>query len=331
MNNDRWFNACILSVFALLSTMTAVCAQDSEKYPNRSIRMVVPFAPGGASDFAGRIIAPKLTDELGEQIVVDNRGGAAGNIGVELAARANPDGYTILLGNVGTMAINPSIYPNFAIRPLRDLIPITEVVDVPGSLVVHPSLPVKSVRELINYAKANPGKLNFGSPGSGSANRLEMELFMRSTQIKMVHIPYKGGAGPAMIGLLGNEVQLMFVTLSSSITFVKAGKIKALAVVAPKRVAAVADVPTMTEQGIPNMSTGSWQGIFVPKGTPQPVVSKLYDAAIKTMADPEVLKRLAAGGVDAVTSKSSKDFVAFVKSETDRFGKVIKDAGVTAE
>src|ERR1035437_5407720 len=329
MRDNRWLDACALSALALLSA--SAFAQDSAKYPNRSIRMVVPFAPGGASDFVGRIISPKLTDVLGEQVVVDNRGGAAGNIGVELAARANPDGYTILLGNVGTMAINPSIYPDFSIRPLRDLIAITEVVDVPGSLVVHPSLTVKSVKELIEYAKANPGKLNFGSPGSGSANRLEMELFMRSTQIKMVHIPYKGGAGPAMIGLLGNEVQLMFVTLSSSITFIKGGKIKALGVVAPKRIAAVSDVPTMTEQGIPNMTTGSWQGIFVPKGAPQPVVSRLYAASIKTMADPDVRKRLAAGGVDAVTSKSPKDFAAFVKAETDRFGKVIKDAGVTAE
>lgn len=327
-NNVRLYS-CALSALGLLSA--SVQAQDAAKYPSRSVRMVVPFAPGGASDFVGRIISPKLTAVLGEQIVVDNRGGAAGNIGVELAARADPDGYTILLGNVGTMAINPSIYPDFPIRPLRDLIPITEVVDVPGSLVVHPSLPVKSVKELIAYAKANPGKLNFGSPGSGSANRLEMEFFTRAAGIKMVHVPYKGGAGPAMIGLLGNEVQLMFVTLSSAITFVKGGKIKALGVVAPKRIAAVPDVPTMAEQGLSSMTTGSWQGIFVPKGTPQPVVDKLYAAAIKTMADPDVIKRLDAGGVDVVTSKTPKDFFAFVKAENDRFAKVIKDAGVTAE
>src|SRR5450759_198763 len=329
MHNNHWFGTCTLSALALLSA--SALAQDSAKYPNRSIRMVVPFAPGGASDFAGRIISPKLTDVLGEQVVVDNRGGAAGNIGVELAARAVPDGYTILLGNVGTMAINPSIYPDFPIRPLRDLIPITEVVDVPGSLVTHPSLPVKSVKELIAYAKANPGKLNFGSPGSGSANRIEMEYFMRATGIKMVHIPYKGGAGPAMIGLLGNEVQLMFVTLSSAVTFIKGGKIKALGVVAPKRIAAVPDVPTMAEQGLSSMSTGSWQGIFVPKDTPQAIVSKLYAVALKTMADPDVIKRLDAGGVDTVTSKSPKDLAVFVKSETERFGKVIKDAGVIAE
>lgn len=329
MHNNHWFGTCTLSALALLSA--SALAQDSAKYPNRSIRMVVPFAPGGASDFVGRIISPKLTDVLGEQVVVDNRGGAAGNIGVELAARAVPDGYTILLGNVGTMAINPSIYPDFPIRPLRDLIPITEVVDVPGSLVTHPSLPVKSVKELIAYAKANPGKLNFGSPGSGSANRIEMEYFMRATGIKMVHIPYKGGAGPAMIGLLGNEVQLMFVTLSSAVTFIKGGKIKALGVVAPKRIAAVPDVPTMAEQGLSSMSTGSWQGIFVPKDTPQAIVSKLYAVALKTMADPDVIKRLDAGGVDTVTSKSPKDFAAFVKAETERFGKVIKDAGVIAE
>jgi tripartite-type tricarboxylate transporter receptor subunit TctC len=322
--------SAIAALVVIIASGSAL-AQTAPNYPDRPIRMVVPFAPGGASDFVGRIISPKLSDTLGEQIVVDNRGGAAGNIGVELAARANADGYTILLGNVGTMAINPSIYPKFPFQPLRDLIPITQVVDVPGSLVVHPSLPAKSVKELIAYAKTNPGKLNFGSPGSGSANRLEMEFFTRIASISMVHIPYKGGAGPAMIGLLGNEVQLMFVTLSSAITFVKSGRIRILGVVSPKRVAAMADVPTMTEQGFSSMTTGSWQGIFVPKDTPQAVVNKLYAVGIKTMADPDVLKRLADGGVDAVTSKSPKDFAAFVKVETDRFGKVIKEAGVVAE
>ena len=319
---------------ALVAFLTVVsCAPlwAQSNYPQRPVRMVVPFAPGGASDFVGRIMQPKLGEELGQQVVIDNRAGAAGNIGVEVAARANPDGYTLLLGNIGTMAINPSLYLKFPIKPVNDLIGITQVVDVPGSLVVHPSLPVNNVKELVDYAKANQGKLNFGSPGTGSANQLEMEFFMRATGIKMTHIPYKGGAGPAAIALLGNEVQLMFVTLSSSITFVKQGRLRALGVVAPKRIAAVPDVPTMVENGFPTMTIGSWQGVFVPKGAPRDVVKQLYAAVIKTMDDATVKKRLGDGGVEVVVSKSPEAFGAFVKAENERWAKVIKEAGVVAE
>ena len=316
---------------ALAGVIAAMPAWAQTGYPQRPVRMVVPFAPGGASDFVGRIMQPKLGEELGQQVVIDNRAGAAGNIGVEVAARANPDGYTLLLGNIGTMAINPSLYLKFPIKPVNDLVGITQVVDVPGSLVVHPSLPANNVKELIDYAKANQGKLNFGSPGTGSANQLEMEFFMRATGIKMTHIPYKGGAGPAAIALLGNEVQLMFVTLSSSITFVKQGRLRALGVVAPKRIAAVPDVPTMVENGFPTMTIGSWQGVFVPKGAPRDVVKKLYAVVIKTMEDAAVKKRLGDGGVEVVVSKSPEAFGAFVKAENERWAKVIKEAGVVAE
>ena len=293
--------------------------------------MVVPFAPGGASDFVGRIMQAKMSEELGQQLVIDNRTGAAGNIGVEVAARASPDGYTLLLGNIGTMAINPGLYLKFPIKPVNDLIAVTQVVDVPGSLVVHPSLPVNNVKELIDYAKANQNKLNFGSPGTGSANQLEMEFFMRATGIRMTHVPYKGGAGPAAIALLGNEVQLMFVTLSSSISFVKQGRMRALGVVAPKRVAAVADVPTMAESGFPSMTVGSWQGVFVPKGSPRDVVNTLFKVTVKVMEDANVKKRLADGGVETVVSKSPEEFAAFVRVENARWAKVIKDAGVAPE
>jgi tripartite-type tricarboxylate transporter receptor subunit TctC len=316
---------------ALAGWLAVVPAWAQTAYPQRPVRMVVPFAPGGASDFVGRIMQPKLGEELGQQVVIDNRAGAAGNIGVEVAARANPDGYTLLLGNIGTMAINPSLYLKFPVKPVNDLVGITQVVDVPGSLVVHPSLPVNNVKELIDYAKANQGKLNFGSPGTGSANQLEMEFFMRATGIKMTHIPYKGGAGPAAIALLGNEVQLMFVTLSSSITFVKQGRLRALGVVAPKRIAAVPDVPTMVENGFPTMTIGSWQGVFVPKGAPRDVVKQLYAVVIKTMEDAAVKKRLGDGGVEVVVSKSPEAFGAFVKAENERWAKVIKEAGVVAE
>jgi tripartite-type tricarboxylate transporter receptor subunit TctC len=321
----------VASVLATLLPASLAWSQaKKDDYPNRPVRMIVPFAPGGASDFVGRIIQPAMADLLKQQVVVDNRGGAAGNIGVEVAVRASPDGYNFLLGNVGTMAINPVYYVKFPYRPLKDLIPITQVVDVPGCLVVHPSLPAKSTKDLIAHLKANPGKLNYGAPAPSSANNLEMVMFLNATGTKAEQIAYKGGAGPAMIGLLGNEVQMMFVTFSSAVNFAKQGRVRMLAVISPERNPAYPEIPTMREQGL-NMVVGSWQGLFVPKGTPQPVVTKLFKVGHQMMKDPQVIKRMADGGVTIVNSKSSTDFVAFVKGETERFGKVIKDNNMQTE
>ena len=314
------FAGCLSTLFSLTAS-----AADTAPYPNRPVRMIVPFAPGGASDTVARIIQPAMTELLGEQVVVDNRGGAAGNIGVEAAVRATPDGYNFLLGNVGTMAINPNYYVKFPYRPLKDLMPITQVVDVPGCLVVHPSLPAKNVKELVAHLKANPGKLNYGAPAPSSANALEMIMFLNATKTDAVQIAYKGGAGPAMIGLLGNEVQMMFVTFSSAINFAKQGRVKMLGVISPQRNPALPDIPTLREQGL-DMVVGSWQGLFVPKGTPQPVVNKLYQVGVAMMKNPQVINRMGESGITIVTSQSPADFLAFLKSETARFGKVIKDS-----
>ena len=327
------FRKVLLGVLLATSISPAgqVFAQaKKDDYPSRPVRMIVPFAPGGASDTVGRIIQPAMANLLKQQVVVDNRGGAAGNIGVEVAVRANPDGYTFLLGNVGTMAINPNYYTKFPYRPLKDLIPITQVVDVPGCLVVHPSLPLKNVKDLVAHLKANPGKLNYGSPAPSSANRLEMEMFLAATGTKAVEVNYKGGAGPAMIGLLGNEVQVMFVTFSSAVNFAKQGRVKMLGVISAERNPALPEIPTMREQGF-DMVVGSWQGLFVPKGTPQTAVNKLFQVGVAMMKDPQVVKRMGDSGISIVTSKSPADFVNFVKKETDRFGKVIKDANIRTE
>jgi tripartite-type tricarboxylate transporter receptor subunit TctC len=321
----------ILSAITAAAAPIAAFAADSKSdYPSRTVRMVVPFAPGGASDHVARIIQPRMAELLAQQLVVDNRSGAAGNIGVEVAARANPDGYTILLGNVGTMAINPNVYVKFPVKPLKDLEPVTQVVDVPGCLVVHPSLPPKNLKELVAYLKANPNKLNYGSPAPSSANRLEMEMFLMKTGTKATHVNYKGGAGPAMIGLLGGEVQMMFVTVSSAVNFVKQGKIRMLAVISPERVSAVSDIPTMREQGF-DMVVGSWQGIYVPKGTPKPVIDKLFDISQQTMKNSDVVKRLNEGGVAVVVSKSPAEFRKFWEAEDQRFAKIIKDANIETE
>lgn len=305
-------------------------AQSKDGYPNRPVRLVVPNAPGGGSDFVARIVQPHWQDQFGQTIVIDNRGGAAGNIGLETVARATPDGYTLLIGS-NTQTINPSIYPKFPITPEQHLIPITQVAEVPGSLVVHPSLPVKNVKELIAHVKANQGKLNYGSPSPSSANRLAMEMFMRATGTKMQHVPYKGGSGQMLVALVANEVQVAFATFSSTVNFVKADRLRMLGVIAPERLAAMPDVPTMPELGFKEMKTGSWYGFFVAKGTPAPVVKRIFDVATKTMEHPDVLKRFAVAGTRVVVSRSPADFAAFVKAETNTYAALIKDAGITAD
>ncbi len=321
------FSVVLLVAMSLL-VAGAVYAQG---YPTKPVRMIIPFAPGGASDVVARIITPGLSKELGQQVVVDNRGGASGNIGVEAAARAPADGYTILLGNIGTMAINPGLFPKFPINPVRDFIAITQVVDVPTCLAVHPSLPVKTVKEFIEYAKARPGKLNFGTAGPGSNGRLEMELFMRQSGIDLVQVAYKGGAGAATIGLIGGEVQCAFVTLSPLMPHLSSGKVRVLGIAAPKRIAAVPTIPVMPELGYPNMKSGSWQGAYAPLGTPRPIVDKLFAVFTKVMGDPKVIKLLNDGGAEVVTSKSPEEFAAFMKAENEKWLKLVKEIGVTME
>ena len=314
-----------------LGIIGAGYAQPTTSYPTRPVRMIVPFQPGGASDVVGRIIAPKLSEVLGQQVVIDNRTGASGNIGVDVAAHASPDGYTFLLGNSGTMAINPSIFPKFPVRPVRDLIAVTQVVDVPGSLVAHPSVPSNSVKEFIAYVKARPGKLNYGSSGAGSPQRLAMEYFMREAGISMVHIPYKGGAGGAAVAVLSGEVSSVMTSVSSVLPHVKAGKLKAFGVVAPKRLSVLPETPTMAESGFPKMTAGAWQGVYFPKGTPRAVTDTFFGAVHKVMADPEVVRRLTDQGADVVVSKSPEEFTRFMKSENELYEKLVKQIGIVTE
>lgn len=319
-----------LLAFVTIFIAGAAPAQSSAPYPSRPIRMIIPFAPGGASDFVGRIVGASLGPLLGQQIVADNRGGASGNIGMEAAARAAPDGYTIYQGNVGTLAINPGIFPALAIKPLRDFIPVTQVVDVPDILVVHPSVPVKSVKELIAFAKARPGQVPFASPGAGTAGRLEVEYLAQQAGLSLIHVPYKGGAGPAVIGLLGGETALTSTTVSSVITFIKAGRLRPLGVVFSKRLSALPDTPTMQEQGFA-LTAGSWQGVLVPAGTSKEIVDRLYAALMKAMEQPDLKKRLADGAVEIVTSASPAEFGKLIAQETQRWEKVIKEANVVAD
>ena len=316
---------------ALALPLFSALAIGQANYPNRPVKMIVPFAPGGASDFVARIISPKLGELLGQTIVIENRPGASGNIGMEAAAKAAADGYTIYLGNIGTIAINPAVFPNLSINPQKDFTAITLVAGVPSILIANPSVPANTVAELVALAKSKPGELNFASPGSSTLNRLEMERFMKFADLKIVHIPYKGGAGPAVTGMLGGETQVMFVTLSSAISFVQAGRLKPLGISTTKRIDALPQVPTMIEAGYPEMVSSSWQGVFVPVGTPRPTVEKIHSALLATMDSPEVKQRFAGGGVDVMTSKTPEDFAAFVAAETARWGKVAKESGATVD
>ena len=321
----------VLIACAAAALAPAAMAQGAAGYPNKPIRVIIPFAPGGASDFVGRIIQPRLGELTGQNIVIENRAGASGNIGLEAAAKAPPDGYTLFLGNVGTTAINPGLFKTLSVVPTRDFIPITQVVDVPSALVANPSFPPNSAKELIEFVKPVPGKYFFASPGPGSANRLEMERFMKSSGIQMTHVPYKGGAGPAITGLLGGETSVMFVTLSSAASQVRGGKLKLLAVAAPQRVGAFPNTPTLSEEGLPEMTHGSWQGVFAPAGTPPDVIAKLYTILQQVMETPDVRKRLGESGVDVVTSKSPEEFAAFLRAETEKWAQVVKESGATVE
>ena len=315
----------------LLAVLAAPLVALAQAYPSKPVHMIIPFAPGGASDFVGRIMQPKLAELLGQPIIVENKPGAAGSIGAEVAAKAAPDGYTIFLGNVGAVSINPGVYPKLSINPVKDFIAVTQVVDVPSILIVHPSLPVNNVKELVAYAKANQGKLNFASPGSGSLDRLEMELFRKLNALDMVHVPYKGGAGPATAGLMGGETNLMFATAASAMPGVKSGRLKPLAVTSTKRIDTLPEVPTVAEAGFPDLKAGSWQGIFVPTGTPREVVDRLFSVATQVMKEPEVVGRLKNGGAESVTSASPAEFQKFVAAETERWARIAKEAGATPD
>jgi tripartite-type tricarboxylate transporter receptor subunit TctC len=306
-------------------------AQDAGNYPDRPVILIVPFAPGGASDFVARIMQPGVSQILGQQIVVDNRPSAAGIVGTEVAAHAPPDGYTIFLGNIGTISINPGVYPNLRIKPDKELAPVTICADTPSILITRQDFPANTVSELIAYVKANQGKVTFATPGSSTLNRLEMEVFKQDAGLDMVHVPYKGGAGPAVTDILAGHVDIMFTTMPSAMELVRDKKIKALAVTTRERMADLPDIPTMYELGWKNLVTSSWQGVLVPAGTPRPIIDRLHAAIVKVLAEPEIQARMRKSGVIAVGSPSPEDFKTYMDTETVKWTKVIQESGVHSD
>ena len=315
---------------AALAAALCACAglAGAQAYPNKTIRYIVPWPPGGGADVLSRIVSPRLAEALGQQVVIDNRGGAAGNIGAELAAKSPADGYTIVFAYAGTHAINPSIYSKMPFRE-SDFAPIIWMAEVPQVLVVHPSLPVKSVKEVIALAKAKPDQLSYGSSGSGAMNHLTGALFTMMTNTRLVHVPYKGG-GPAAIALLSGEISMIFGEPATVVQQIKAGKVRAIAVTSAKRALALPDLPTVAESGVPGYEVTSWNGILAPAGTPREIVARLNGELNKIIAAPDMKSRMIDNGFEPVGGTPEK-FAEKIRAEIAKWAPVVKTAGVKVD
>jgi len=310
---------------AVLATLAALPATAQQNYPNRAIRLVVPSSPGGGTDITGRIVAAKLSEQLGQQVVVDNRAGAGTIIGIEIAAKAPPDGYTLLMG-LSTLAINPSMYAKLPYDAMKDLAPISLAVLSPNILTVHPSVPAKSVKEFIALAKAKPGTITFGSAGQATSPHLSGELLKVLAKIDIVHVPFKG-SGQSVISSLAGEIAANFPSVPTAIPYIKAGKLRGLGVTMAKRTAALPDVPSIAEAGVPGYEATQWFGVLAPAGTPRPIIDRLNQEMVKLLKSPEVRDRLIADGTDPAPT-TPEEFGAYIKSETEKWTKVIKAAGI---
>ena len=312
----------------LLAVSLAAAAQDP--YPSRPVRVLVPYAPGGATDIIARIVSAKLTESLGQSFVVENRTGANGNLALEAAAKATPDGYTLLVGNVSTNAINENIYrEQLTIQPSRDLVGITKLVEIPHIVVASASFPANSIAELIAAAKKEPGKINFASAGNGTTNHLSGELFKSRANIDIVHVPYRG-AGPAMNDIVGGHVQMFFDLMPVVLPQIATGKVRALANAGAKRPSALPDVPTIAEQGLAGFDASSWYGLVAPARTPEPVLAKLRDEVAKALKAPDMIARIHELGSEPGTVFGS-DFGAFMAAETRKWADVIRTSGAKAD
>jgi tripartite-type tricarboxylate transporter receptor subunit TctC len=307
----------------------AVGAANAQAYPSKPIRFVVPYPAGGPLDTVARLLAQSVSESVKEPIVVDNKPGAGGNIGADAVAKSPADGYTILMGAVATHAINPTLYSSMPYDAVRDFIPVTQIASTPNVLVVNPSVPAGNVREFIAYAKANPGKLNFGSGSTGSAGHLAGELFKTLAGIEMTHVPYKGAA-PAMNDLIGGQIQLMFDNLASALGQVRAGRVRALAVTTAARTSLAPELPTIAESGLPGFDINTWFGLFVPANTPREVVDRLHAEFTRALAMPQVKERLLALGAEPVGSQPA-EFAAYIRTEAEKYARVIKASGARAD
>jgi tripartite-type tricarboxylate transporter receptor subunit TctC len=315
-------------VFIVFIAFIANVSAQSQPYPNKPIKIISPFATGGIADTFSRVVGQGLSESLGQPVVVENKTGGGGNIGADFVAKAPADGYTLVMGNIGSHAVNPYLMKNMPYDPLKDFEPVAYVLDAEGLLVVNPTIPVKNVTELIAYVKARPGQVSYGSGGMGTTSHLAGELFKSLAKVDMTHIPYKGNA-PAITDLIGGQTQVMFATMPTVLPYVKTDKLKALAVIGSSRASSLPDVPTVAET-LPGFDVSNWIGIFAPAGTPKPIISKLNTEIIKIMQQPAVQKRLETEGAK-FKPMTPEAFGAFQKNEALKWSKTIKDAGIKPE
>ena len=327
MKNSIKTNTYIVSYSAIVGVVLSVAAA-AQTFPTRPVRMIVPFAPGAAQDIMGRVVAQRLTEAWGQQVVVDNRSGAGSNIGVELATRAPADGYTLLFSNEA-MAINATLTKSKSFDPVRDLLPVSMVVINPRVFVAHPSVPVVTIKDLIELARAKPGAVKYGSSGVGTGPHLAAALLASMAKVEMVHVPYKGVA-PAMTDVLAGQIQIIASTVSSAMPQLQGGKLKPIAVTTTKRSPALPNVPTVAESGVAGYEATAWSMLMTPLGVPKPVVTRIHDTTVKLLDNAEVKKRFASDGGEAVSS-TGEQAGKFLRAEIQRWAKVIRDAGVRAD
>ena len=309
--------------------MALSCVAVAQNFPAKPVRIVVPFPPGGGVDIVARVIGPKLAAQYGQQVIVENRAGAAGIIGTEFAARSAPDGYTWALATLGNLAANKHLYAKMAVDPLKDLAPVTQVVDVHFVMVAHPSLPVRNVRQLIALAKSRPGDIVYSSSGAGGAPHLGGELFNRLAGVNIRHVPYKG-SGPSFADLLGGHVQLTYDSMLQSLPYIRDRKLVALGLLGPQRVAALPELPTIAEQGVPGYALTNWFGMVVPAATPRDLIARIHGDVTRTLQDKEIRDKIAGMGADVV-GNTPEQFSKFWRDESDKWAKVIRDANIRAE
>ena len=329
MNQPRKLYSSLIGSFALALACVYALPGAAQNYPAKPVRIIIPFAPGGSNDILGRMIGTRLSELSGQQFIMDNRGGAGGTIGMDLATRASPDGYTLVIGHIGTLAVNPTLYPKLSYDPVKDLQPVSMFAKVANMLAVHPSLPARSVREFIDLAKAKPGALSYGSGGTGGGGHLAMEYFKLLANIDCVHVPYKGTA-PAIVDLLAGQTQVVFAGIPPVAVHVRAGRLRALGVSTNRRLAIFPELPTVAESGVPGFEATQWYGLAAPAGTASAIVDILNRYMRSAIQNPKVEQRLVDEGAEAAAS-TPDEFAAFIKNEITRWRPVVKSIAIRAE
>ena len=330
MNIARIENFLLAAALAA-GAAVAQAAEQTQKFPQRPVRLIVPYAPGGATDITARLLQTGISELWGQPVIVDNRAGASGNIALELAARSAPDGYTLQVGNVSTNAINETTFSSLKIKPSRDLTGVTNLIQLPHLWTVSTTVPVSSLKELVDYAKKSGGRMNYASAGVGSYPHLDAVKFLKHVGVEMTHVPYKGGAGQMIPAIMGNEVQFMFINMASSLPNIRAGRIKPLATTWPTRRPELPNVPTVAESGYPGFGTNAWNGLFAPAGIPKPLLNRIHGDVVKVMESPAMKESLAKAFMTVVVNPSPGEFQQFVLEEIKTWGKVVIDNNIKAE